>query len=94
MKHEGLTPMQEAFAAGLAKGMTQAAAYRKAYPKSRKWSDKAVWSHASGLAANGLVQGRVAELVGKAASANEVTVERVVNVLPQLQVTWMSAYCG
>ena len=79
-----LTPQREAFAAALAQGMTQAAAYRVAYPRSKNWTDKTVWSKASALAADGLVSARVADLVQKAASSNEVTVERVVKEFARL----------
>lgn len=76
-----LTPNQEAFATGIASGMTQAESYRKAYPKSLKWAEKSVWERASRLAASDKVQSRVAELGQKAAAANEVTVERIVREL-------------
>lgn len=79
-----LTPRQEAFATGLAQGLTQAAAYREAYPKSRAWKDATVWKRANELAANREVLGRVNELKAKAAAANEVTVERVVAELARL----------
>lgn len=79
-----LTPQREAFAAALAQGMTQAAAYRIAYPKSTKWADSALWSEASRVAADPKVSARVAELVGQAAKANEVTVERVVREFARL----------
>lgn len=79
-----LTPQREAFAAALAQGMTQAAAYRVAYPKSLKWKDETVWRKASLMAAKGEVQARVTELVQKAASSNEVTVERVVKEFARL----------
>ena len=79
-----LTPQREAFAAALAQGMTQAAAYRVAYPRSKNWTDKTVWSKASALAADGLVSARVTDLVQKAAGANEVTVERVVKEFARL----------
>lgn len=74
---DGLTPQKESFAAGIAAGMTQADAYRRAFPVSAKWKDETVWSRASELAADSKVQGRVRELMQKAAAANEVTVERV-----------------
>ena len=79
-----LTPQREAFAAALAQGMTQAAAYRIAYPKSLKWKDETVWRKASLMAAKGEVQARVTELVHKAADANEVTIERVVKEFARL----------
>lgn len=77
----GLTAQQETFATGIASGMTQADAYRQAYPKSLKWAEKSVWERASRLAASDKVQSRVNELGKKAAAANEVTVERIVREL-------------
>jgi phage terminase small subunit len=74
----GLTPQQEAFAAGLAAGMTQAEAYRKAYPAAVRWKDDSVWPKASALAANGKVQARVQTLMAIAASDSEVTIDWVV----------------
>ena len=79
-----LTPQREAFAAALAQGMTQAAAYRAAYPKSAKWKDATVWEEASRIAAIPEVRARVTDLVQKAASSNEVTVERVVKEFARL----------
>ena len=79
-----LTPKREAFAAGLAQGLSQAEAYRRAFPSSLKWKDATVWRKASLLAADGEVQARVAELTAKAAAANQVTVERVVAELARL----------
>ena len=79
-----LTPQREAFAAALATGITQAAAYRQAFPRSLNWKDETVWRKASLMAANGEVRARVEELSKKAASANEVTVERVVRELARL----------
>ncbi len=79
-----LTPKREAFAAGLAQGLSQAEAYRRAFPASLKWKDVAVHNRASELAGLGEVRVRVAELGAKAAAANEVTVERVVKELARL----------
>lgn len=76
-----LTPKREAFATGLAAGMSQAAAYRAAFPASLKWKDTTVWPKASALASDGKVQARVAFLQSAAAAANEVTVERIVREL-------------
>jgi phage terminase small subunit len=79
-----LTPKREAFACGLAKGLSQSAAYREAFPRSLAWQPDTVWRRASELAADGEVRGRVAELQARAAKANEVTVERVVAELARL----------
>lgn len=79
-----LTPRQEAFACGLAQGLSQAEAYRRAYPASLKWKDQSVWDAASRLAAHAEVQHRVAGMAQKAAKANEVTVERVLREIARL----------
>lgn len=73
-----LTPKQEAFATGVASGLSQAEAYRQAYPKAQAWKDETVWSKASTMAKDEKVQARIQELRGKAAEANEVTIERIV----------------
>lgn len=73
-----LTPKEEAFAAGIAAGMTQAAAYRNAYPNSKNWKDGVVYNKASLLAARPEIQERIFFLRQKAADANEVTLERIV----------------
>lgn len=73
-----LTPKQEAFATGVAAGLSQAEAYRQAFPNSLGWKDETVWKRASELAGNREVQGRIQELRDKAAEANEVTIERIV----------------
>lgn len=73
-----LTAKQETFATGVASGLSQAEAYRQAFPSSRKWKDESVWQRASKLASNVKVQSRIQELLTKAAEANEVTIERIV----------------
>ena len=77
----GLTPQQEAFAAGMAAGMTQADAYRKAYPASQAWKEATVYSRSSELAADGKVRGRIKELLGKASESHQVDVNEVVRWL-------------
>jgi len=62
----GLTPQQEAFAQGLARGLGQAEAYRGAYPASLKWKKDTLYSRASELAADRKVVGRVTSLRSKA----------------------------
>lgn len=79
-----LTGPQEMFAAGVAQGLSQAQAYRNAYPASAKWKDESVWQRASKLAADAKVQSRVQELLKQAAANNEVTVDRVVKELARL----------
>jgi len=79
-----LTSRQETFAAGVAQGLSQAEAYRQAYPQSAKWKDESVWQRASKLASDAKVQSRVQELLQKAAAANEITVERVLKEIARL----------
>lgn len=81
----GLTPQREAFAIELAKGGTQSAAYRVAYPKSRKWSENAVAVNASRLVRDANVRLRLDELAAKAACANEVTLAQHVAELARLR---------
>lgn len=79
-----LSPKQEAFAAGVAQGLSQAEAYRRAYPRSNTWKDEAVWVCASKLMTNANVRLRVEDLMAKAAAANEVTQERIVKELARI----------
>ena len=79
-----LSPKQEAFAAGVAQGLSQAEAYRRAYPRSNAWKDDTVYSRASELMADRKISGRVEDLMRKAAAANEVTQERIVKELARI----------
>jgi phage terminase small subunit len=56
-----LTPKQEMFVQNIIKGMSQADAYRSAYP-NQKMSDKTVWETASKLMRNDKVITRLNEL--------------------------------
>ena len=56
-----LTANQEAFVQNIIQGMSQADAYRSAYP-NQKMSDKTVWETASKLMANPKVITRLTEL--------------------------------
>lgn len=57
-----LSPQRERFAQGIADGLSQADAYRVAYPKSEKWKPETLWSKASALMVDGKVMARVSEL--------------------------------
>ena len=50
-------------------GMTQAAAYREAYPRAKKWTDKTVYSKAWKLHHMPEIQERIKELQAEAAAA-------------------------
>lgn len=80
MTGKALTAPQEAFARGVASGLSQAEAYRRAYPKSLKWKQEAVHQQASELASRPYVSSRVKELQGLAAEkvvieASELLIE-------------------
>lgn len=71
------SPQQEKFAQCLAQGMTQAAAYRVAYPRSNNWKDEVVYVQSSTLAADSKVIVRVSELQAPAMRAMEMSIERI-----------------
>lgn len=68
-----LTPAQEAYCQGRAKGATQREAYRCAYPKSAKWKDSSIDVAACKLEAAAKVSQRLAELMAEAAERAVVT---------------------
>lgn len=68
MTDKPLSAPQEAFARGVASGLSQAEAYRQAYPRSRKWKAEAVHQQASRLMALPQVSSRVKELRDAAAA--------------------------
>ncbi|MBK1688893.1 terminase small subunit [Rubrivivax gelatinosus] len=74
---ELLRPREEAFATLLAKGRNQTEAYLEAFPRSRTWQRKTVWSRAHRLASEAHVRERVLHLMAVAAKANEVDVALV-----------------
>lgn len=64
----------EAFAQLILKGLSQSAAYREIYPKSKDWKEEAVWVKASELA--GKVSVRITDLIEKASTKNIMSVAR------------------
>ena len=77
------TAQQEDFALFIASGkMSQAVAYRIAYPTSKKWPDKSVREAASHLAAHPTIRERVTELRKPAAEAAQMT---LISHLKELQ---------
>lgn len=79
-----LTPAQEAFARHLASGMSQAEAYRQAYPKSRSWKPEAVHTAGSKLMAIGAVSERVAELTAAAVEQSTLETARVLSEISKV----------
>lgn len=78
-----LTAKQEAFVQNIVKGMSQADAYRSAYPNQRM-SDKTVWETASKLMNNPKVVTRLKELRDKLASESIMTAQERMEWLTQL----------
>lgn len=79
-----LNQQKERFAQLVASGMSQAAAYREAYPNSTKWKDSTVWSRSSELSKEGEVSGRIAELQGEAAQMAVYTLAEHLSRLDEL----------
>jgi phage terminase small subunit len=69
-----LTAKQEKFALNIVNGMSQADAYRDAYP-GIKMSDKTVWERASVLAKNNKVKARIEELRAELAKPSIMTAQ-------------------
>ena len=69
-----LTANQEQFVQNVLQGMSQADAYRSAYPNQRM-SDKTVWETASKLMANPKVVTRLAELRNELAKPSIMTAQ-------------------
>lgn len=86
-----LTPKQEAFAAALATGVSQAEAYRQAFPSSGKWKDATVWAEASRLATTHKVSTRVAELQAEAAAKAIYTLADHLKRLADLSIAAQAA---
>lgn len=80
-----LTQAQDHFARLIVEGKSQAEAYREAYPKSKKWTDKALWNRASELAANSGVLGRVSKLRQEAAERSVMTLDSHLKELERLR---------
>lgn len=59
----------ERYAQEIARGISQADAYRAAYPKSARWKDKTVYNHASEMRRIPEVDERIKELQAEAAAA-------------------------
>lgn len=78
-----LTPKQEAFVQNIIQGMSQADAYRSAYPNQRM-SDKTVWETASKLMNNPKVITRLTELRNELAKPSIMSAQERLEWLTQL----------
>jgi phage terminase small subunit len=83
MGEDMLTAKQEKFVQGIIEGMSQADAYRSAYPKQRM-SDKTVWEAASRLMANSKVVARIEELRAELAIPTIMTAQKRLEWLTDL----------
>ena len=81
-----LTEKQERFCQALVAGETQRAAYRIAYPSSKKWLDKTVDSRASDLANNRKILGRCEELRKPIIEKARYSLEEHVDFLRKLAI--------
>ena len=70
-----LTPNQEVFVQKIIEGMSQADAYRSAYPKN-KMSDKTVWEAASRLMRKDKVVARLKELRDMSAKPSIISAQK------------------
>ena len=77
-----LTPKQEGFVDGIAKGDTQSDAYRAAY-NTKNMTDKQIWEEASKLAASPKVSQRLFLLREGAVERNLVTIESLTKELEE-----------
>lgn len=78
-----LTAKQEQFVQNIMQGMSQADAYRSAYPKQRM-SDKTVWEAASRLMKSDKVIARLDELRGQIATTNIMTAQERLEYLTRV----------
>ena len=75
-KTTALTLQQEASAAGLAAGMSNRAAYVKAFPKAANWKETSLDPAASRLAADSKVIARIRELQRPIQEKYQIDIER------------------
>lgn len=78
-----LTANQEKFVQCIIEGMSQADAYRTAYPKQR-CSDKTIWENASRIYNNSKVQARLKELRDQLAKPSIMTAQERLEWLTKL----------
>jgi carbonic anhydrase len=79
-----LDPRREAFAQGVASGLSQAEAYRRANPRSLKWKPSTVHAKGSETAAEEKVSRRIAELRRQTSAAIQWTREDSLRVLSEI----------
>lgn len=93
MTDHGLTSQQEAFAQALARGMSQADAYREAYPKAKAWKAQAVHVAGSKLMANTKVSVRVSDIRAAGAVRAELDVAALIEESRRLAMSDIAGIC-
>ncbi len=88
----GLTPQQEAFAVAVAAGSNLSDAYRKAYPRSLKWTPETVHEKASRMAANAKVSTRVRSLQSAVAEESILKAADILNEARRVATSSVSAF--
>jgi phage terminase small subunit len=83
-KSTGLTVAEDTFARLVITGMSQAEAYRIAFPKARKWKDTAVYPEASTLAAQPKVRARIAQLQAPVLKKFELKLENAIQEIMRI----------
>ena len=81
---ERLTPKQELYVQARARGLSQRAAYREAYPRSVNWKDSTVDSKACVLEADGKILARLRTLQNKSAEKAVITRSKLLSRLDGL----------
>lgn len=82
-----LSPQQERFAQLVATGLSQAEAYRQAYPASQKWKPDSVHQAASKLMADPKVSPRVDELLAAAADRAELSASEIIREIRRVAIS-------
>jgi len=76
--------VHETFAQDVFSGLTQADAYRKSFPKSRKWTAGTLWKEACILAGKESVRDRIEYLKSQVASRKIATKEELAEIMTNI----------
>jgi hypothetical protein len=94
MTDKPLTSRQEIFAQGVASGLDQSAAYRKAYPRSLKWKDEAVRVAGAKMMAIGNVSERVQILQAASAELAELDGAEIMREIKRVAMSDIGGIIG
>lgn len=79
-----LTENQEKYCQARARGLTQIAAYREAYPRSRRWKDASVYSEASRLESKPKISTRINQMNARSSKQAAISRAKLLNRLEDL----------